>query len=122
MSDTFDWKKSLLHSLSESISEVECLLIINSVGSVIEYKISDIHKNKGDYQILEKMARKVSLRFKIVEFDEEFGGLFITVNILKRNIMIVKSLTKEYTLIVLLPKESSIDKTLKILSTTKTNR
>lgn len=121
MSTTFDWKKSLLHSISESIPEVECLIIINSVGGVMEHKLSDAHKNQEDYQILEKMARKVSLRFKIVEFDEEFGGLSITVNILKRNTMVVKSLTNEYTLILLLPKESSIDKTLKILSTTKIN-
>lgn len=65
------------------------------------------------------MARKVSLRFKIVEFDDDFGGLFITINILKRNTLIVKSLTAEYTLILLLSKEVSIDKTLKLLSDTK---
>ena len=119
MPSTFDWKKSLLSSLSESIPETECLIIINSVEGVMGHKISDSHKNEADYQILEKMARKVSLQFKIVEFDEDFGGLSITINILKRNIMIVKSLTPEYTLILLLPNDTPIDETLKVIATTK---
>jgi hypothetical protein len=96
MSSAFDWKKSLINSISESLPEIECLLIINSVGGVLEHKIAENHKNESDYRILEKMARKVSLRFKIVEFDDDFGGLSITINILKRNIMVVKSLTPEY--------------------------
>ena len=86
---------------------------------MIEHKIAENHKNETDYKILEKMARKVSLRFKIVEFDDDFGGLSITINILKRNIMVVKSLTPEYTLILLLSKGTSIDKTIKLLSDTK---
>lgn len=73
----------------------------------MEHKIAENHKNEADYKILEKMARKVSLRFKIVAFDDVFGGLSITINILKRNIMLVKSLTPEYTLILLLPKGPS---------------
>lgn len=119
MPSTFDWKKSLLDSISESIPEIECLMIINSVGGVMEHKLADEHKNQADYTILEKIARKVSLRFKIIEFDEEFGGLSMTVNILKQNIMIVKSLTTEYILILLLPKGIPIDKTLKLLAATK---
>ncbi|WP_179371355.1 hypothetical protein [Nitrosopumilus ureiphilus] len=83
------------------------------------YKIAEHHKNEADYKILEKMARKVSLRFKIVEFDDDFGGLSMTINVLKRNTMIVKSLTPEYTLILLLAKGISIDKTLKLFSDTK---
>ena len=119
MPSTFDWKKSLLSSISESMPEIECLIIINSIGGVMEHKIAENHKNDSDYQILEKMARKVSLQFKIVEFDEDFGGLSITINILKRNIMIVKSLTPEYTLILLLPNDTPIDETLKVIATTK---
>ena len=119
MSSTFDWKKSLINSISESMPEIDCLLIINSIGGVMEYKIAENHKNDGDYKILEKMARKVSLRFKIVEFDDDFGGLSMTINILKRNTMIVKSLTSEYTLILLFPKGVNIDKTIKLLSDTK---
>ena len=65
------------------------------------------------------MTRKVALRFKIVEFDEEFGGLSITINILKRSIMIVKSLTSQYTMILLMPKGNNIDKTLEIISDSK---
>lgn len=119
LSSTFEWKKSLINSIWESISDIECLVIIDSIGNVIEHKIAESHKNQADYQILERMARKVSLRFKIVEFDEEFGGMSITVNILKRSIMIVKALTPQYTLILLLPKGSNIDKTLKIISDPK---
>lgn len=80
---------------------------------------SNSRLNSTGIHLLERMARKVSLRFKIVEFDEEFGGMSITVNILKRSIMIVKSLTPQYTLILLLPKGTSIDKTLKLLSDSK---
>ena len=119
MSSTFDWKKSLINSISESMPEIDCLIIINSIGGVMEHKIAENHKNEADYKVLEKMARKVSLRFKIVEFDDDFGGLSMTINILKRNTMIVKSLTSEYTLILLFPKGVSIDKTMKLLSDTK---
>lgn len=119
MPNTFEWKKSLMNSVWESVPDVECLIIINSIGDVAEYKIAESHKNQADYQVLERMARKVSLRFKIVEFDEEFGGLSTTINILKRSIMIVKSLTPQYTLIILMPKGSNIDKTLKAISDTK---
>lgn len=108
-----------MNSVWESVPDVECLIIINSIGDVAEYKIAESHKNQADYQVLERMARKVSLRFKIVEFDEEFGGLSTTINILKRSIMIVKSLTPQYTLIILMPKGSNIDKTLKAISDTK---
>ncbi|MCH7966911.1 MAG: hypothetical protein IIB02_05775 [Thaumarchaeota archaeon] len=119
MPDTFDWKKSLIDSIWKSVSNIECLVIINNSGAVAEYKIAESHKNQADYQILERMARKVSLRFKIVEFDEEFGGMSITINILKRSIMIVKSLTSQYTMILLMPKGNNIDKTLEIISDSK---
>ena len=119
MSSSFDWKKSLINSIWESVPEIECVVIINGIGDVAEYKIAESHKNQEDYQVLERIARKVSLRFKLVEFDEEFGGLSTTVNILKRSIMIVKALTSRYTLILLMPKGNNIDKTLKILSDTK---
>jgi len=49
MPSTFDWKKSLLSSLSKLIPETECLIIINSIGYVMEHKISDNHKNEADY-------------------------------------------------------------------------
>ncbi len=45
----------------------------------------------------------------------------MTINILKRNTMTVKSLTLEYTLILLLPKGVNIDKTIKLLSDAKIN-
>lgn len=37
MSSAFDWKKSLINSISESMPEIECLLIINSIGGVMEH-------------------------------------------------------------------------------------
>lgn len=60
MPSTFDWTKSLINSVSESILEIDCLIIINSVGGVMEHKIAENHKNESDYRV-EKMARKISL-------------------------------------------------------------
>lgn len=109
----------MINSIEKSIPDMECIVIINSIGDVLEYKVAKNHKNQKDYQVLKRMTRKVALRFKIVEFDEEFGGLSITINILKRSIMIVKSLTSQYTLILLLPKDTSIDKTIELISDSK---
>lgn len=122
MTSTFDWRQTIINSVWEAIPDLDCLLIINNGGKVLEHKVAEKHKNQEDHELLQRMARKVAIRFKIVDFDEEFGGLAITINILQRNVMLVRSLTSDYILILLAPSTIDIQKAINALSKTKVNK
>ena len=92
------------------------MLVIDNFGKIIEHRISRHVKKEHAIKWIEHIANKVSIRFKIVDFKEELGGLAMTINVFEGNVMLVKSLNSNYTLVLIIPLENNLVNTIKTLS------
>lgn len=81
------------------LSHLEALIITNNNGDLLEYGISEKYQ-ESNLPSFEQVARKVSIRFRIVDFDTELGGLAMTINGCT-NIMLVQPLQSDHILILL---------------------
>jgi len=109
-------EKPLVNYLWNYIPNVESIMIINRDGDIIHQKMSMKFKEEYDLDRLKYIARKVSVRFKIDNFDKELGGLAMTINLFKKNtFMLVRSLNQMHLLVLMMPIHYDITKTLKIM-------
>ena len=76
---------------------------------------------KHNLPSLQQIAKKVSIRFKIVNFDE-LGGLATTLNIFQEHVMLVRALNSNHTLIFLIPKNADMSKTIQMVNATKSEK
>ncbi len=114
--DTPDWSKKLIEYFWKNTQPLEALLIIDNIGTIIEHKVSTQIKLEYDAEWIKQIANKVSIRFKAVDFSKELGGLAMTINVFEGRIMLVKGLTPQYTMILLIPYENDLKKTVNTLS------
>jgi len=119
MNNGFSNLKIFADYLWKTIPGLEALLIIDNQGNLLENRVSKEHLEKHDLPSLQQIAKKVSIRFKIVNFDEELGGLATTLNIFQEHVMLVRSLNSEYTLIFLVPKSVDMGQTIQMVTETK---
>jgi hypothetical protein len=103
MSKTFDWKESYANYLWKNIPDLGALLIIDNSGEIIEKRTSNEFSKYYRLPWLKKIAKKVSLRFKFMDFHKELEGLQLTINVFKEFAMLVKSLNSSYMLIMIVP-------------------
>ncbi len=113
-----DWKV-FANYLWKTIPNLEALLIIDNQGSLLENRVSEECRTKHNLPSLQQIAKKVSIRFKIVNFDEELGGLATTLNIFQEHVMLVRALNSGHTLIFLIPKNSDMNQTIQMVNATK---
>ena len=102
--------------LKEKIPEIEAAVIITDNGELLEYEVTKRFLSKNDFNSTEYLTSLVSLRFRISEFAQLFGGLEITINRFKDKIMVSKSLINNYILILILPINYDLEKLNQILS------
>ncbi len=113
-----DWKV-FADYLWKTIPNLEALLIINNQGNLLENRVSKQYITKHNLPSLQKIAKKVSIRFKIVSFDEELGGLATTLNIFQEHVMLVRALNLDHILIFLIQKSADMGHTIQMVNETK---
>ncbi len=113
-------KEPLVNYLWKNIPNLESIMIINNDGDIIHQKTSAQFEKKHDVGRLKYIARKVSVRFKIVNFDKELGGLAMTINVFKGNtIMLVRSLNPTHLIVMMMPIRNDISATMNVMKDVK---
>ena len=102
--------------LREKIPEIEAAIVITDNGELLDYDVTKRFLSKNDFNSTKYLTSLVSLRFRISEFAQLFGGLEITINRFKDKIMVSKSLINNYILILILPINYDLGKLNQILS------
>ncbi|MDC8451783.1 MAG: hypothetical protein LV477_02595 [Candidatus Nitrosotalea sp.] len=114
MFEILDQRKSLVNFLWKSLPHLQALIITNNDGNLLEYRISEKYQ-ESNLPSFEQIARKVSIRFRIVDFDTELGGLAMTINVFKTNIMLVQPLQSDHILILLIPKGTNVEHAVEVI-------
>jgi len=113
-------KEPLVNYLWKNIPNLGAIMLINNDGDIIHQKTSPKFEKEHDVSRLKYIARKVSVRFKIVDFDKEMGGLAMTINVFKGNtIMLVRSLNPTHLIVMMMPIHSDISTTLNFMKDVK---
>ncbi len=113
-------KEPLVNYLWKNIPNLESIMIINNDGDILHQKTSAQFEKKHDVGRLKYIARKVSVRFKIVDFDKELGGLAMTINVFKGNtIMLVRSLNPTHLIVMMMPIRNDISATMNVMKDVK---
>ena len=115
-----DGKEPLVNYLWKNIPNLGAIMLINNDGDIIHQKTSPKFEKEHDVSRLKYIARKVSVRFKIVDFDKEMGGLAMTINVFKGNtIMLVRSLNPTHLIVMMMPIHNDISTTLNFMKDVK---
>jgi len=115
-----DGKGPLVNYLWKNIPNLGAIMLINNDGDIIHQKTSAQFEKEQDVGRLKYIARKVSVRFKIADFDKELGGLAMTINVFKGNtVMLVRSLNPTHLIVMMMPIRSDISTTLNFMKDVK---
>lgn len=93
--------KDVIDYLWKSINELYALLIIDSHGTILEFKTRQDFSMKHNMLYIEHIATLVSVRFKLADINTLLGGLEMTFNVFKECTMIVKPYGPDDILIML---------------------
>ncbi len=97
-----------IKQLQKKIPSLEAVIIISDSGNLLDYDITKSFEQ--DYKSVEHLTNLVSLRFRIGEFAELFGGLETTINQFNDKVLVSKSLTNNNIMILILPKNVNLEK------------
>jgi len=113
-SETYESKHALTNFLHNTIPDLEATLIIDKDGTLLEYKFSEEFKKNHNMIWVRNIAKKVSIRFKIKNFHKELEGLKMTINIFKRHILLVRSLSTNIIIVMILAANTDIRNSLDV--------
>jgi len=102
------YKLLRIKQLQKKIPSLEAVMIISDSGKLLDYDITKSFEQ--DYKSVENLTNLVSLRFRIGEFAELFGGLETTINKFNDKVLVSKSLTNNNIMILILPKNVNLEK------------
>jgi len=109
-------KPLLVNYLWNHLPNIKSLMIVDRDGNIIHQKMSMKFKEEYDLDRLKYIAKKVSVRFKIDDFDKELGGLAMTIDLFKNDsLMLVRSLNQMHLLILMMPIHYDLTKTVKTM-------
>ena len=97
-----------IKQLQKKIPSLEAVIVISGSGNLLDYDITKSFEQ--DYKSVEHLTNLVSLRFRIGEFAQLFGGLEATINKLNDNVLVSKSLPNNKIMILFLPKNVNLEK------------
>jgi len=97
-----------IKQLQEKIPSLEAVIIISNDGKLLDYDLTESFDQ--EYKSIEHLTNLVSLRFRIGEFAELFGGLETTINMFNDRVLISKSLPNNNIMILFLPKNVNLEK------------
>ena len=113
-SETYESKHALTNFLHDTIPDLEATLIIDKDGTILEYKFSEEFQKNHNMLWVRNLAKKVSIRFKIKNFHKELDGLRMTINIFKRHILLVRSLSNNIIILMILAANTDIRNSLDV--------
>lgn len=114
-SEKYESKHALTNFLHDTVPDLEATLIIDKDGTILEYKFSEEFKKNHNMLWVRNIAKKVSIRFKIKNFHKELEGLQMTINIFKRHILLVRSLSDNIIIVMILGANTDIRNSLDIV-------
>lgn len=114
-SEIFDSKRVLENSIQHRIPDLEATLIIDKDGTLLEYKSSEKFQNEHDMIWVKAIAEKISIRFKTKNFHKEFGGIHMTINLFDHHVLLVRPLSSEHILVMILTASPSIKNSLDVM-------
>ena len=97
-----------IKTLQKKIPKLEAVISISQVGDMLDYDITKSFEQ--DYKSVENLTNLVSMRFRMGEFAELFGGLETTINNFNEKIIISKSMPHNNIMILILPKNVNLEK------------
>jgi len=93
---------------------LEAAIVISQNGDMLDYDITKSFDQ--DYKSVENLKNLVSMRFRMGEFAELFGGLETTINNFNDKVMVSKSLPNNKIMILILQKNVNLEKLNQVLS------
>ena len=97
-----------IKQLQKKIPFLEAAIIISHNGDLLDYDITKSFDQ--DYKSIEHLKNLVSMRFRMGEFAELFGGLKTTINNFNDKVMVSKSMPNNKIMILILPKNVNLEK------------
>ena len=97
-----------IKQLQKKIPALEAAIVISHNGDLLDYDITKSFDQ--DYKSVENLKNLVSMRFRMGEFAELFGGLKTTINNFNDRVMVSKSMPNNKIMILILPKNANLEK------------
>ena len=97
-----------IKQLQKKIPTLEAAIVISQNGDLLDYDITKSFDQ--DYKSVENLKNLVSMRFRMGEFAELFGGLETTINNFNDKVMVSKSLPNNKIMILILQKNVNLEK------------
>ena len=82
-----------IKQLQKKIPTLEAAIVISHNGDLLDYDITKSFDQ--DYKSVENLKNLVSMRFRMGEFAELFGGLETTINNFNDKVVVSKSLDRK---------------------------
>ncbi len=97
-----------IKQLQKKIPSLEAAIVISHNGDMMDYDITKSFDQ--DYNSVENLKNLVSMRFRMGEFADLFGGLKTTINNFNDRVMVSKSMPNNKIMILILPKNANLEK------------
>ena len=97
-----------IKQLQKRIPNLEAVISISHNGNLLDYDITKSFEQ--NYKSVENITNLVSMRFRMGEFAELFGGLETTINKFKDKVLVSKSMPNNKIMILILPKNVNLEK------------
>ncbi len=97
-----------IKQLQKKVPALEAAIVISHNGDLLDYDITKSFDQ--DYKSVENLKNLVSMRFRMGEFAELFGGLKTTINNFNDKVMVSKSMPNNKIMILILPKNVNLEK------------
>jgi len=102
-------ENKLLDTIQKTIPELYSMLVIDKAGDLQSYFVSETCAGECDLSHLKEVAKLVSIRFGIGGFDKIGGGLDLTVNVFGKHLMLVRPISQDRILAIMIPRTDSND-------------
>jgi len=102
-----------IKQLQKRIPNLEAVISISHNGNMLDYDITKSFEQ--DYKSVANITNLVSMRFRMGEFAELFGGLETTINKFKDKVLVSKSMPNNKIMILILPKNVNLEKINQVL-------
>ena len=114
----FEDDESIVQFLLKKIPQIGATMIIDREGNLIKHTVSKSFESEIDPHEIEYIAKLIGLRYRVADFHKIRNGLQMTINVFKKNCIIVTSRNGS-SIIAIMTKSVDIEKIRQIISQIK---